>query len=58
MGAPLARMEAQIAVNTLLRRMPDLRLKGAPESLRWRPSMILRGLDALPVMFQNTTRAE
>jgi cytochrome P450 PksS len=51
LGAPLARMEAQIAINTLLRRMPDLRLTDKPESLRWRPSMILRGLDALPVVF-------
>lgn len=51
LGAPLARMEAQIAISTLLRRMPDLRLKVPPDSLRWRPSMILRGLDALPVRF-------
>lgn len=51
LGAPLARMEAQIAINTLLRRMPDLRLKVSPDSLRWRPSMILRGLDTLPVLF-------
>ncbi len=51
LGAPLARMEAQIAVGTLLRRMPNLRLKVPPERLRWRPSMILRGLDALPVLF-------
>lgn len=51
LGAPLARMEAQIAVNTLLRRMPALRLKVSPGSLRWRPSMILRGLDTLPVVF-------
>jgi cytochrome P450 PksS len=51
LGAPLARMEAQIAVNTLLNRMPDLRLKVSPDSLRWRPSMILRGLDSLPVLF-------
>jgi len=51
LGAPLARMEAQIAINTLLRRMPGLRLKVSPESLRWRPSMILRGLDTLPVAF-------
>lgn len=51
LGAPLARMEAQIAVNTLLRRMPDLRLKVSPDSLRWRPSMIMRGLDSLPVLF-------
>jgi len=51
LGAPLARLEAQIAINTLLRRMPDLRLKDSPESLRWRPSLILRGLEALPVKF-------
>lgn len=51
LGAPLARMEAQIAINTLLCRMPDLRLKVSPDSLRWRPSMILRGLDALPLLF-------
>jgi cytochrome P450 PksS len=51
LGAPLARMEAQIAINTLLDRMPDLRLKVPPNSLRWRPSMILRGLDSLPVLF-------
>ena len=51
MGAPLARMEAQIAIDTLLRRAPGVRLKVSPERLRWRPSMILRGLDSLPVMF-------
>ncbi len=51
LGAPLARMETQIAVNTLLSRMPDLRLKVSPELLGWRPSMILRGLDKLPVRF-------
>jgi pikromycin synthase len=44
-------LEAQIAINTLLERMPKLRLKGSPGSLRWRPSLILRGLDALPVTF-------
>jgi cytochrome P450 len=51
LGAPLARMEAQIAVGTLLGRMPELRLKVSADSLRWRPSMILRGLDSLPVLF-------
>jgi cytochrome P450 len=35
LGAPLARLEAQIAIQTLLDRMPALRLAGAPESLRW-----------------------
>jgi cytochrome P450 PksS len=51
LGAPLARMEAQVAVGTLLRRMPELHLKVSPDSLRWRPSMILRGLDSLPCLF-------
>jgi cytochrome P450 len=51
LGAPLARMEAQIAFTTLLRRLPDLRLKNSPHSLRWRPTMILRGLASLPVRF-------
>jgi cytochrome P450 PksS len=51
LGAPLARLEAQIAFNTLLHRMPNLRLARSPELLRWRPSLILRGLDALPVTF-------
>lgn len=51
LGAPLARLEAQIAFNTLLDRMPNLRLEGSPDSLRWRRSLILRGLDALPVTF-------
>ena len=56
LGAPLARLEAQIAINTLLRRMPDLRLRVAPDSLRWRPSMILRGLETLPTSFGVTVR--
>jgi cytochrome P450 PksS len=51
LGAPLARLEAEIAINTLLRRTSGLRLRVAPESLRWRPSMMLRGLEALPISF-------
>ncbi len=51
LGAPLARLEAQIAINALLRRMPYLHLKVAPDELTWRPSLILRGLEALPVVF-------
>jgi len=49
LGAPLARMEGQIALTTLFRRFPDLRLAQAPESLRWRKSLIIRGLEELPV---------
>ncbi len=51
LGAPLARLEAQIAIRALLDRLPDLRLKGSTESLSWRQSLVLRGLDALPVRF-------
>ncbi len=51
LGAPLARMEGQIAINTLLHRMPGLRLKDSPETLAWRPGMVLRGLQKLPVEF-------
>lgn len=50
-GAPLSRMEGQIALSTLARRMPNLRLAVAPEQLRWRSSFIVRGLEALPVTF-------
>jgi cytochrome P450 len=48
-GAPLARIEGQIAFEALLRRFPDLRLRPGP--LVWRPNLGLRGLSALPVMF-------
>jgi cytochrome P450 PksS len=51
LGASLARLEGQIAISTLLRRVPDLRLTVAPEALRWRPGLVLRGLEALPVAF-------
>jgi cytochrome P450 PksS len=51
LGAPLARIEGQIAINTLLGRMPNLRLAVPHDALRWRPGMGLHGLAALPVAF-------
>src|SRR5581483_301079 len=48
-GAPLARMEGQIAFATLLRRLPGLQLE--PAKLEWRENLGLRGLKALPVSF-------
>jgi cytochrome P450 len=51
LGASLARLEGQIAINTLLRRAADLRLAVASDALRWRPGLVLRGLEALPVEF-------
>jgi cytochrome P450 len=49
LGAPLARLEAQTALATLLRRLPDLRLAQDPAALRWRGGLIMRGLRTLPV---------
>ena len=49
LGAPLARMEGQIALTTLFQRFPDLRLAEPAETLRWRRSLVLRGLEELPV---------
>lgn len=47
LGAQLARIEAEIAISTLLRRLPDLRLDDA-ENPEWRPTFVLRGLKRLP----------
>jgi cytochrome P450 len=49
LGAPLARLEGQIALGTVLRRLPRLAL--ATERPEWRESQVLRGLKALPVSF-------
>ncbi len=48
-GAPLARIEGQIALTTMLRRFPDLSLSPGP--IEWRENLGLRGLKALPVAF-------
>ena len=50
LGAPLARMEGQIALTTLFRRFPGLRLARPATALRWRSLLPLRGLEALPVL--------
>jgi cytochrome P450 len=47
LGAPLARLEAQIALGTLVQRFPRLQL--AAQSIRWRANFSLRGLTELPV---------
>jgi cytochrome P450 len=49
-GAPLARIEGQIALEALLR-LPDLRL--APDPLVWHDNQGFRGLKALPIIFGN-----
>lgn len=51
LGAPLARLEGQIAIGTLLRRLPKLRLLVDPADLSWRPGSTVMGLYHLPVAF-------
>ncbi|MET9212957.1 MULTISPECIES: cytochrome P450 family protein [unclassified Nocardia] len=48
-GAPLARLEAEIAYTALLRRFPDLRLADAANTGHWQTSTLIRGLLELPV---------
>ncbi|MDW5322455.1 cytochrome P450 [Plantactinospora sp. KLBMP9567] len=50
-GAPLARLEAQIAIGAVLQRFPKLALAVDPAELAWRPSFRTRGLSSLPVTF-------
>jgi cytochrome P450 len=47
LGAQLARIEAEVAIATLLRRLPDMKLDDA-ENPEWRPTFVLRGLKQLP----------
>jgi cytochrome P450 len=49
LGAPLARLEGAIALETLFRRMPRARLAVSPEQLSWRSGVLFRGLKQLPV---------
>jgi cytochrome P450 len=52
LGAPLARMEGQIAFSALLERFPGLHLDVDPASLHWRRGIFLRGLQQLPLVIE------
>jgi cytochrome P450 len=49
LGAPLARMEAEVAFGGLLARFPRISLALPPSELRWRPVSLMNGLESLPV---------
>jgi cytochrome P450 len=49
LGAPLARLEGEVAFGALLSRFPALSLAVPESSLRWRPSSLIHGLETLPV---------
>ena len=51
LGAPLARLEAEIALETLFRRLPELRLAVPRDQLEWRPTPGFRRVVALPVVW-------
>lgn len=49
LGAPLARLEGEVAIGPLVRRLPALRLD--TDTVEWRPKPALRGLERLPVAY-------
>ncbi|GAA4596647.1 hypothetical protein GCM10023194_69390 [Planotetraspora phitsanulokensis] len=49
LGAPLARLEAEIALGRLLHRFPTLELAAERADLEWRISTLSRGLHTLPL---------
>ncbi|MBF6050070.1 cytochrome P450 [Streptomyces sp. NRRL B-1677] len=56
-GAALARIELQVAVGTLLARLPGLRLAVPEEELSWIPAVLGRGTAELPVAFDRPAAA-
>ncbi|GAB6436817.1 cytochrome P450 [Bacillus luti] len=51
LGAPLARLEAKIAITTLFNQMPELHIKGNREELKWQGNYLMRSLEELPLTF-------
>ncbi|HEX4725823.1 MAG TPA: cytochrome P450 [Pseudonocardiaceae bacterium] len=49
LGAPLARLELQLVIGTLVRRLPELRLAVPAGDVTWRADRLVRGVQALPV---------
>ncbi|MBQ6642120.1 MAG: cytochrome P450 [Saccharopolyspora sp.] len=49
LGAPLARMELQVALDTLLRRLPGLRFAGSEDGIEWKNGLSTRGPAHMPV---------
>ncbi|MFF4923298.1 cytochrome P450 [Kitasatospora sp. NPDC001261] len=50
LGGPLAKLQAEVAIGTLVRRLPELRLADEA-ALDWRPNPLQRRLSALPVTY-------
>ncbi len=54
LGAPLARLEGQIALATLFQRFPTIQLAVAASDLQWRSGVLFRGLETLPLKFPSS----
>jgi cytochrome P450 len=50
LGAPLARLEGELAIGSLLRRFGNIELACSIDDLEWNPTMLSRGLQSLPVV--------
>ncbi|MEW9519842.1 cytochrome P450 family protein [Streptomyces tubercidicus] len=53
LGAPLARLEARVAIRSLLERCPDLAMAVDFDDLTWRTGMLIRGTEQLPVRWKS-----
>lgn len=51
LGAPLARLEAKIAITTLLQRFPNIYLQDKREQIKWSENYLMRSLEELPLKF-------
>ena len=51
LGAPLARLEATIAINALVERFPNIQLNAQISDLEWNTSLLIHGMKALPVIY-------
>jgi cytochrome P450 len=49
LGAPLARMELQVALRTLLERLPGLRFAGPEQDITWKTGVATRGPEYMPI---------
>ncbi|UGS34751.1 cytochrome P450 [Capillimicrobium parvum] len=57
LGAPLARLEAQLTIPRAIRRLRELELAVDAAQLRWQPTLLSRSLRSLPVRFSGVTSA-
>lgn len=57
LGAPLARMELQVALRTLLTRLPGLRFAGSEDDIVWKTGLSTRGPEHMPVTWDRPARS-